>query len=129
MTTGTSEYRSKFEHSVAGSLRERGLAFNYESKALPYTIQATYTPDFCLPNGVVVETKGLFPPEDRRKMLAVKAQYPDLDIRFCFQKADVKLSKAKRSLTYGAWATRHGFPWCEGQIPTAWFNAIQVSEA
>ena len=111
-------------------MNKRGLAFDYERQALPYKIEATYTPDFCLPNGVLVETKGHFSPEDRRKMLAVKAQHPDLDIRLCFQNCNVKLSKAPRSLTYGQWAERHGFIWCQGHIPTSWYgDAIQVPAA
>ena len=124
----TSEYRSKFEAQVAHSLKKRGLAFNYEGRALPYRIEAVYNPDFILPNGVIVETKGLFPQEDRRKMLAVKEQHPDLDIRMCFQNANVKLSRAPRSITYWQWAERHGFLWCEGHIPTSWFHGIQVPE-
>lgn len=102
-------------------MSKRGLPFGYEKQALLYRIEATYTPDFCLPNGVVVETKGHFPPEDRRKMLAVKAQHPELDIRLCFQNADVRLSRAPRALTYWQWAERHGFLWCQGHIPTTWF--------
>lgn len=126
----TSDFRSKFEASVAESLNKRGLSFNYEGQALTYHIEAVYTPDFILPNGVIVETKGHFPPEDRRKMLAIKAQYPQLDIRLVFQNADVKLSRAPRALTYWQWAERHQFIWAEGHIPTTWFaNAIQVSAA
>ena len=113
-------------------MNKRGLAFQYESRALPYRIEAIYTPDFILPN-CMVETKGLFSPEDRRKMLAVKACHPDADIRLCFQNAKAKLSKAPRSLTYGQWADRHGFAWCEGHIPTAWFDEgeaqVQVPQA
>ena len=60
--------------------------------------------------------------EDRRKMLAVKAAHPNIDIRLCFQNAKVKLSRAPRSLTYGQWADRHGFVWCQGHIPTTWFD-------
>ena len=116
----SSRYRSRFEASVAASLKARGLQFGSEVQALSYTISAVYTPDFVLPNGVIVETKGLFDSEDRRKMVAVKAQHPGLDIRLCFMKADVKLSRAPRSLTYWQWAERHGFLWCEGNIPTAW---------
>jgi hypothetical protein len=116
----SNRYRSKFEASIAASLKQRGLAFDYETVPLPYTISAVYTPDFVLPNGVIVETKGLFDSDDRRKMVAVKAQHPGLDIRLCFQKADVKLSRAPRSLTYWQWAERHGFLWCEGNIPTTW---------
>lgn len=129
-TTLTSRFRSKYEAAVAASLVKRGLAYDYESQALSYKIEATYTPDFCLPNGVLVETKGHFSPEDRRKMLAVKEQHPHLDIRLCFQNADVKLSRAPRALTYWQWAERHGFLWCEGHIPTTWFtHAIEVPEA
>jgi hypothetical protein len=125
----TSRYRSKFEAAVAASLNKRGLPFNYEGQALPYKIEAVYTPDFILPNGVIVETKGLFDSDDRRKMVAVKDQHPHLDIRLCFMKADVKLSRAPRSLTYWQWAERQGFLWCEGHIPTTWFDAIQVPQA
>ncbi len=98
-------------------MRKRGLAFQYESRALPYRIEAIYTPDFILPS-CMVETKGLFSPEDRRKMLAVKACHPDADIRLCFQNAKAKLSKAPRSLTYGQWLTamlclvRRAHPYC-----------------
>ncbi len=126
---GTSRFRSKFEAAVAASLNKRGLPFNYEGQALPYKIEAIYTPDFILPNGVIVETKGLFDSDDRRKMVAVKEQNPHLDIRLCFMKADVKLSRAPRSLTYWQWAERNGFLWCEGAIPTSWFDAVQVLEA
>jgi hypothetical protein len=119
---GTSRFRSKFEAAVAASLNKRGLPFNYEGQALPYKIEAIYTPDFILPNGVIVEVKGYLSPEDRRKMLAVKQQHPELDIRFCLQAADTKLSKAPRSLTYAAWCQRHGFPCCQGHIPSSWFH-------
>jgi hypothetical protein len=125
---GTSRYRSKFEAAVALSLTKRGLAFSYEGQALPYKIEAIYTPDFILPNGVIVETKGLFDSDDRRKMVAVKEQHPELDIRICFMRADVKLSRAPKSLTYWQWAERHGFLWCEGHIPATWY-AQQVSQA
>lgn len=113
-------------------LKKQGLPFNYEGQSLPYVIQANYTPDFILPNGVIVETKGVLTPEDRRKMLAVKAAHPAKDIRFCFMRAATKLSRRPGSLSYSQWAERHGFPWCEGHIPTTWFaNAIdiQVPEA
>lgn len=111
-------------------LNKQGFPFNYEGMALPYTIEAVYTPDFILPNGVIIETKGLFDSSDRRKMLAVKAAHPHLDIRLCFMKADVKLSRAPKSLAYWQWAERHGYLWCEGSIPTSWHtNVIEVPEA
>ena len=118
----SSKYRSKFEGRVAAALTQNKVGFTYEDMTLPYIIEAVYRPDFILDNGVVVETKGFFSPQDRRKMLAVQKQHPDLDIRLCFQNAKDKISRAKRSITYGQWATRHGFKWASGNIPKDWYH-------
>jgi hypothetical protein len=121
-THPTSKYRSKFEAGVAASLEQRNLPFSYEPIVLDYVIQAKYTPDLVLSNGIVVELKGFFSAQDRRKMLCVKEQHPELDIRMCFQNAKDKISRAKKSITYGAWATRHGFKWASGTIPSSWYD-------
>lgn len=73
--------RSKLEEKVAQLLNELGVSFEYESTKVPYILQCNYTPDFLLPNGVYLETKGHLTPEDRRKMVAVKKANPDLDIK------------------------------------------------
>ena len=121
-THPTSKYRSKFEAGVAASLQQRNLLFSYEPIVLDYVIQAKYTPDLVLGNGIVVELKGFFSAQDRRKMLCVKEQHPELDIRMCFQNAKDKISRARKSITYGAWATRHGFIWSSGTIPSSWYD-------
>ena len=80
-------YRSKFEAKVAKHLKDKKVKFDYESEVLSYTIPESkhrYTPDFTLPNGVVVEAKGRFTPADRKKMSLVKEQNPDRDIRLIF---------------------------------------------
>jgi hypothetical protein len=78
-------YRSGLEEKVADLLSNLKVEFEYESTKVPYILQCNYTPDFLLPNGVYLETKGQLTEEDRRKMLAVKKMNPDLDIRFVFQ--------------------------------------------
>ena len=113
-------YRSRFEAEVAASMRHRGISFGYETMRLDYAIHAIYTPDFVLPNGVIVEAKGAFSQADRRKMLAVQGHHPDLDIRLLFQRADNRITGGR--LTYRQWADRHGFPWAEGVVPSAWAN-------
>ena len=118
----TSKYRSKFEAGVAASLEQRSVPFSYEPIVLDYVIQAKYKPDLILGNGIVVELKGFFSAQDRRKMLCVKEQHPELDIRMCFQNAKDKISRARKSITYGAWATRHGFKWASGTIPEDWYE-------
>ena len=122
--TSSNNYRSKFEAGIAATLTKKKVSFSYESLDLKYIINGTYKPDFILSQkGIIIETKGFFAPEDRRKMVAVKAANPSLDIRFCFQNANTKLSRGKkRSLSYGQWADKNGFLWCHKTIPPDWYD-------
>lgn len=67
-----------------------------------------YTPDFVLPNGIIIETKGRFVSQDRAKHLLVREQRPELDIRFVFSNPNNRIGKT--SLTTYA-------HWCEGKNP------------
>lgn len=118
----SSNFRSGFERSIATNLKRRKVAFEYETLKLPYTLEKVYTPDFILPNGVIVEAKGVLTPADRTKMRAVKAAHPELDIRLLFMDGSKKLSK-RAKMTYGRWAEVNGFPWAEGvSIPKEWLK-------
>lgn len=117
-------FRSKFELDLDTNLKLRGLKskVKYENLSIKYVKQpSTYTPDFMLQNGIIIEAKGLFHDSDRAKHLYVKKQHPELDIRFVFQNPDLKLSKASKT-TYADWCEKHGFKWAKSTIPTEWFN-------
>ena len=116
-------YRSHFELNVARSLRQKDVAFEYEKRKVTFVPKPrTYTPDFYFPStDIFVEAKGKFDKNDRVKMLLVKEQNPDLDIRLLFQNARNKIYKGSKT-TYGAWADRHGFEWAEGHIPESWYK-------
>ena len=80
----------------------------------------TYTPDFLLKrSGVIVETKGIFTPEDRQKHLYVKAQHPEHDIRFVFQNPNAPIYKGSKT-TYAMWCDKHGFKYAAKLIPLEW---------
>lgn len=114
-------YRSGLEKGLANQLDAACIPFLYEVSSYEYTLTSKYTPDFFLPNGVILEAKGFFKPSDRRKMLAVKAQHPELDIRLVFQRNN-PLTRTSKS-TYGTWADKHGFPWCVyPDIPQDWLE-------
>ena len=115
------KYRSGLEERVAKSLESKNIPYLYECSKYVYTVESKYTPDFFLQNGVIIEAKGFFKPSDRRKMIAIKAQHPDLDIRFIFQRNNT-LTRTSRT-TYGDWAEKHGFPWCiHPHIPEDWLK-------
>lgn len=119
--TGTSKYRSGFERVVAAYLKRAGVAFSYESFKIPYTKPATYTPDFVLPNGVILEVKGYWTGADRTKHKLVREAHPDLDIRFVFQNAHNRLNKNSNT-SYAEWCDKYNFKWCHQRIPGEWMK-------
>jgi len=115
-------FKSGLEESVAKALFDKGVQYAYESVTIPYTISHTYRPDFnLLGKGIIVETKGFFEAEDRSKMRYVKAQHPDLDIRFVFSNAHARIAK-KSKTTYAMWAEKHGFKWANRTVPEGWLT-------
>ena len=120
--TTTSKFRSGLEEKVSELLNNLGVVYEYEATKVPYVLQCNYTPDFCLVNGIYLETKGLFTPEDRRKILAVKKDHPDMDLRMVFQAPFNKISK-KSKTTYAAWCEKHDIKWCAyHSIPIEWLT-------
>ena len=114
-------YRSGLEEKVSKWLDRENVPYLYEVQKFDYVTSSRYCPDFFLPNGVIIECKGFLKPSDRRKMIAVKQQHPELDIRFVFQR-DNTLTKNSKT-TYTMWAEKHGFPSCVfPHIPPEWLT-------
>lgn len=117
----TNSYKSGLEVTVAKALADLGITDCYEKFKIEWKdlMYRKYTPDFILPNGVIIETKGLFTASDRRKHLEIKAQHPTLDIRFVFSRSASKLSK-KSKTTYAKWCDKNGFIYADKAIPWEW---------
>ena len=114
-------FRSGLEERVADLMCELGVKYEYESTKVPYIIQHIYTPDFLLPNGIYLETKGFWEASDRRKIKNVKEQHPELDIRMVFQNPFNKIAK-KSKTTYAQWCDKHDIKWTSfTNIPIEWF--------
>jgi len=116
-------YRSGLEDKVAKELTDKGIPFDYEKLKIKWVDHKnrTYTPDFELPNGIIIETKGRFLAPDRMKHLAVREQCPDYDIRFVFSNPYAKLSKVSKT-TYADWCDQKGFLWAAKTIPQEWID-------
>jgi hypothetical protein len=116
-------YRSGLEDDISVDLKKRGVSFEYETLKIKWTLleNKTYTPDFILPNGIIIESKGRFVAADRKKHLRVKEQHPDLDIRFVFSNSRAKLNKGAKS-TYGDWCDKYGFTYADKRIPDEWLK-------
>ena len=117
-------YRSGLEDNIGKQLKQLNIDAEYEPFRIPYYIPKsdhTYTPDFVLPNGIVIESKGRFTIEDRKKHMLCKDQYPDLDLRFVFSNSKSKIRKGSKT-TLAMWCEKYGFLYADKLIPNAWLQ-------
>jgi hypothetical protein len=124
-------YRNKFECAIAEQLDEAGVKFSYETLKLPVAYPpriGKYTPDFISTNtNIIIEGKGFFHggASDRQKLVLVKEQHPDIDLRIVFQNAAKPIYKGSKT-TYGKWATDHNFAWADkGIVPASWIKELK----
>lgn len=110
--------KNKFEIKLFNQLKKAKNVFKYESERIPYVLSGHYIPDFVIntKTGVVyVEAKGYLRPEHKRKMVAVKRQHPEKDIRIVFYALNKKYIK---------WAEKAGFKWAIETIPAEWLEGL-----
>ena len=119
------KYRSGLEKTIAAQLRKFRIKFDYEKLVILYTKPAqssTYTPDFRLANGIIIETKGRFVLADRKKHLFIREQYGyKYDISFVFSNAKAKIYKGSKT-TYADWCIKHNIKFFNKTIPMKWIK-------
>ena len=116
-------YRSGLEKEIAAVLKENQKKVRYEALKIEWEDlrYRTYTPDFVLDNGIIIESKGIFDSDDRRKHLEIQKQHPELDIRFVFSNAKGKLYKGAKS-RYFEWCDKNNILWSHRVIPKEWLK-------
>jgi hypothetical protein len=115
------KYRSRLEASVAKKAQASRISLEYEPFTVAFVQPAKkrkYNPDFVLANGILIEVKGRLTREDRVKMILVRDQNPQLDIRFVF-KEDGWLTKTKTT-RYSEWCKNNNFKYAFERIPIQW---------
>ena len=117
-------FRSGLEGLVSEQIKElTGKPARYECSKIEWEDLAyrSYTPDFILPNNIIIETKGRFTAADRRKHVEIKKQHPHLDIRFVFTNSRSRISKGSKT-SYAIWCEKQGFLYADKLIPEEWFK-------
>lgn len=131
------ELRSKFEYTVAVALVEAGVEFGYEERSYPWweklpravckscgekdcQVARSYTPDFFLPNGNIIEAKGRFTSKDR-KIAAAMREIIGSNFKMLFM-TNNWLNKNKKS-RYGDWCDARDIEWAVGpKVPKEWLR-------
>lgn len=117
-------FRSGLEERIAKSLTSKGVGFSFETLKIPYVkpeTKHTYTPDFILDNGIIIETKGRWLLDDRKKHILIRKQHPNLDIRIVFQNANAKISKGSKT-SYADFCEKHDIRYAHRDIPEEWLR-------
>lgn len=125
---------SDFEYQIYKILKgmlPKGATIEYESEKLTYVIEATYTPDFVITfkdgRKLYIEAKGngrQFDQFVKQKMIAVKDQHPDKDIRIVFY-SDGKVGNTRKDGTYmrqSDWASKNNYVFSIREIPKDWIK-------
>lgn len=110
--------RNKFEHKIDLQLKKAKVKYKYESEKIPYVLAGHYIPDFIIrtPTGTIyLECKGYLRPEHKRKLIAVKRQHPEIDLRILFYATNKKYIK---------WAEKNGLKFAVSTIPTEWLEGL-----
>jgi hypothetical protein len=125
-------FASQSEVTFAKTMDHNNIPWKYESESFEYFLKPKiYTPDFKIkrPDGTTffVEYKGFLWNEDKAKMIAVRKQYPKMDIRFVFADArkpvhGAKTRKNGTKQSHGEWADQNGYLWAEGFMPPSWLK-------
>ena len=97
-------YRSHLEEVVAKQIVKAQNKLRYENIKIQWIDFAirSYTPDFVLDNGIIIEVKGFWATGDRRKHVEIQQQHSNLDIRLVFENSARKIRKGSKT-SYGAW--------------------------
>lgn len=122
-TKTSNKSRSGYEEKIRRDLQLKGVSFLHEPIKIEYiqpAIRRYYIPDFITEQGIVVEAKGIFDLEDRKKHLYIKENYPELEVRFVFQR-DQPIRKGSK-VRYSDWCKANGFKYAIGRIPKDWFK-------
>lgn len=119
-------YRSMSEVLCAEDLHNRGIDFLYEPEFWVWEPDPRlYAPDFKVykksGESFYIEYKGRLTVNDRSKLLTVRSQHPDMDIRLIFDNCRKKIYKGSKT-TYGTWATNNDYLWAEKTIPPEWMQ-------
>ena len=141
--------RSGFERAIMRDLDDRGVHYDYESRAFriivpvprlkcqecgaKITRETRYTPDFQIAGYEVwIEAKGKLTPNDQRRIVAFNEQHvlnkPGVRYYLLFMR-DNWLTKTKRK-RYTDWARDNGIRCAVGaEVPEEWLKWIPMKKA
>lgn len=104
---------------------------DYESNTFEYSVRHSYLPDFKVRTRtgriIYIEAKGngrAFDPSVRTKLINVRDQHPEIDLRLVFY-SDGKIGPKRKDGSYlkqSDWAQKNKFKFAIKEIPEEWLE-------
>ena len=116
-------FRSGLEENIASQISKAQHTIRYEKikiQWVDFSIRS-YTPDFVLDNGIILEVKGFWSTADWRKHVEIKNQHSELDIRLVFDNSKRKIRKGSKT-SYGNWCEKKNISYCDRVVPQEWLH-------
>jgi len=130
--------RSGLEDNIEAQLKTTKTYYEYEPKEgkISYTVPESYhkyCPDFIIKTKsgkeIIIEGKGIWDNDDRKKHLLIRQQHPNLDIRFVFSRSKARIRKGSKT-TYADICEGKGrspykgivWQYSDKLIPPAWLR-------
>ncbi len=117
-------FRSGLEVQIAKQLDDNHIPYEYEGTTFKYLQPEEFkrlTPDFILPNFIIVESKGEWVTADRKKVKLFLSQNPDVDYRMVFSRSASRISKTSKT-TYADVCKTLGIKFADKWIPLSWLS-------
>ena len=125
---GKKTVRSQYEYQLYKEIKNllpRGAIVEFEPERIKYIVEKEYVPDFVVTfkdgTKMYIEAKGngrAFDHNVRQKMIAIKEQHPDKDVRIVFYRD----GKVGRRMRQSDWAQRSGYDFAITNVPKEWIN-------
>jgi predicted nuclease of restriction endonuclease-like RecB superfamily len=121
------EPRNNFEKIIDKSINalshEMKLTYEYEPQNYVVQVEVTYKPDWVVQGRsgpVIIEGKGYFRDEDRKKVLAFTQQYPEYRYHIVFER-DNPIYKGSK-YRYSDWCEKHSISYSIKSLPKGLFE-------
>lgn len=122
-TTPRNSFERVLDKAFSALSSEMQFEYKYEPETYNVKVDVTYKPDFIAEtkNGrVIVEGKGYFRDEDRKKVLAFTQQYPDIKYHIVFERDNPMYKGSK--YRYSDWCEKHGISYSVKSLPKELFE-------
>jgi len=126
-TKPRNDFETRVDKAIDNLSTELNFTYAYEPEKYVVKVDVTYNPDWTIyKNGkkLVIEGKGYFRDEDRKKVLAFSEQYGSEVFYHIVFERDNPIYKGSK-FKYSDWCNKHGISYSVKSLPKELFECLE----